>query len=192
MSTQIFANLPVIETERLLLRKLRSEDAVGLFEMLSDPLVTKYTPREPHQSIEETQSLLQQWISQHERNEVSRWGMVHKSDSKLIGLCGFISWDTTDKRAEIAYISARKYWGWGYMTEAVREVISFGFQAMGLNRIEALCEPENISSIRVLEKAGMYFEGKLREYKYDKEAFHTVSIYSILKHEWEQGVKGHL
>jgi [ribosomal protein S5]-alanine N-acetyltransferase len=167
-----------------MLRKLVEADATALFTILSDPEVIKYTPRQLHQSIEETKKLLLQWITLYEQNEVSRWGIVHKADQIVIGICGFISWDKIDKRTEIAYILARKYWGQGYMTEAVQEVIKFGFEVMGLNRIEALCEPENRGSIRVLEKANMHYEGRLREYKFDKGTFHTVDMYSTLKRDW--------
>lgn len=184
----IFTHLPQFETKRLLLRKLVGADATALYEILSDPEVTQYTPRHPHQSLEETKELLTQWLSLYEQDEVSRWGVEHKIEQKVIGVCGFITWEKRDRRAEIAYISARNYWGQGYMTEAVEAVIRFGFEEMGLNRVEALCEPENKGSIRVLEKAGMRYEGRLREYQFDKGVFHTVDMYAILKRDWEAAV----
>ncbi len=123
-------------------------------------------------------------MARYARQELSRWGVVHKVDQKVIGLAGFIDWQIADTRAEIAHLLARNYWGQGYMTEAVRAVLAFGFRKMALNRIEALCEPENIGSVRVLEKVGMQLEGMLREYKFDKGVYHTVGIYAILRSEW--------
>jgi ribosomal-protein-alanine N-acetyltransferase len=183
-SNKIFANLPQIETDRLLLRKMVETDVTALFAILSDPEVIKFTPRQPHQSIEDTRALLHRWIALYEQNEVSRWGIVHKNHQVVIGVCGFVNWNKINQRGEIAYILARKYWRQGYTTEAIQEVIKFGFGVMGLNRIEALCEPENRGSIRVLEKVNMQYEGRLREYQFDKGIFHTVDMYSMLRRDW--------
>jgi ribosomal-protein-alanine N-acetyltransferase len=91
-------------------------------------------------------------------------------------------------RAEIGYVIGRKYWGEGLMTEAVKEVIRFGFERMNLNRIQATCFPENIGSYRVMEKAGMKFEGTLREQMFIKGRFQDLKLYSILRKEYyEQG-----
>ena len=160
------------------------KDVTGLFAILSDPEVLKYTPRQVHKSINETNALLHRWIDSYEQNEVSRRGIVHKNYKVVIGVCGFINWNKIDQRGEIAYILARKFWGQGYIPEAIQEVIKFGFEVMKLNRIEALCEPENRGSIRVLEKVNMHHEGRLRDYQFDKGAFHAVEMYSILRREW--------
>ena len=71
------------------------------------------------------------------------------------------------------------------MTEAVRTVIAFGFCTMQLNRVQALCEIENVASARVMEKVGMTFEGSLREYMFFKEHYRNLKMYSILRGEWD-------
>jgi ribosomal-protein-alanine N-acetyltransferase len=71
------------------------------------------------------------------------------------------------------------------MTEAVRTVIAFGFCTMQLNRVQAICEVENVASARVMEKVGMTFEGRLREYMFFKEHHRNLKMYSILRGEWD-------
>jgi len=85
---------------------------------------------------------------------------------------------------EIAYALSRKYWRKGLMTEAVKEVIKFGFEKMNLNRIYARCFPENIGSYRVMEKAEMQFEGILRKQMFIKGKFQDMKLYSILRREY--------
>lgn len=122
-------------------------------------------------------------MDQYRNHQVAPWGVVHKGNMKLIGTCGFIYWIPDHARAEIGYALSRTYWGEGYMTEAVREVISFGRRTMELNRIEARCRTENTASARVLEKVGMKFEGILRRHIFSKGAYHDMKMYSILRSE---------
>jgi len=180
----IFDDLSVLETGRLLLRKMSLSDAEDLFEYASDPEVAKYTTWQAHESIEDTKCFLNSVMDQHKNRQVAPWGVIHKEDKKLIGTCGFVYWDLPNSRAEIAYALSRKYWRKGYMTEAVREVITFGFRTMELNRIEARCKIKNIASARVMEKVGMRFEGILRQHMFAKGTYHDLKIYSILKEEW--------
>jgi ribosomal-protein-alanine N-acetyltransferase len=80
---------------------------------------------------------------------------------------------------------ARRLWNQGLMTEAVREIVRFGFERMNLNRIEARCKIANVGSARVMEKVGLSFEGVLREHQYAKGVFEDLKLYSILRSEWQ-------
>lgn len=180
----IFSDLPVLETQRSRLRKLRLDDAQDLFEYACDPEVAKYTTWTAHESIEDSEYFLELVIEEYKNREVSSWGIEHKADQKLIGTCGFVSCTLDDNRAEIGYALSRKYWGKGYMTEVVREIIAFGFCVMQLNRIEARCKLENMASARVMEKVGMKYEGILRQHLFVKGAYHDLKMYSILRQEW--------
>lgn len=95
--------------------------------------------------------------------------MEEKTSNKCIGTVGFVSWDIKNARAELGNALSRACWNRGYMTEAVKAVIGFGFEKMGLVRIEARCNPDNIGSSRVMEKEGMTFEGILRKQLLSKE-----------------------
>lgn len=182
----VFSDLAPIETERLLLRKMALADAEDMFEYASDPEVTNYTTWYPHTSIEDSRQFLEHITGRYDRHGVAEWGVIHKRDRKFIGTCGYIYWEPQHARAEIGYALSRSYWGQGLMSEAAREVISFGFRNMTLNRVEARCLPENIGSARVLEKSGMNFEGILRQHMYIKGRYIDLKMYAIVRSDWSK------
>jgi len=184
----IFSNIPILYTKSLILKKMTLKDAEDLFEYASDPEVTKYVTWAPHKSIDDSIDFLKSVLRRYENNEVSEWGIVYKENNKFIGTCGYVLWVPVHSLAEIAYALSGEYWGKGLMTEAVKEVIKYGFEKMNLNRIYARCFVENIGSQKVLEKVGMKFEGILREQMFIKSKFSDMKIYSILRKEYhEQG-----
>lgn len=181
---EIFGDLPILETDRLILRKIKLSDTQDLFEYASDPEVARCVTWDYHKSIEDSINYLRSVIQKYRNKEISEWGIVYKENNKFIGTCGYLWWNTTHARAEIAYALARRYWNRGLMTEAVKQVIKFGFEKMMLNRIEARCMLENIASQRVLEKVGMFFEGVMREVIFVKGSYHDLRVYSILRREY--------
>ncbi|MBW3584991.1 MAG: GNAT family N-acetyltransferase [Cyanobacteria bacterium 0813] len=184
----ILAHLPSIETERLLLRKITLNDASDMFEYASNPEVSQYTMWSTHTSIEDTKYFLQSLTKMYKRRELVDWGIVHKAEKKFIGTCGFVEWSMTHSRAEIGYALSRRYWGEGYMSEAVNAVIEFGFREMSLNRIMGRCEVHNIASALVMEKVGMQMEGILRQHLFVKDRYWDLKIYSILREEFFENI----
>jgi [ribosomal protein S5]-alanine N-acetyltransferase len=180
----ILAYLPTIETERLLLRKITLNDANDMFEYTSDPQVSEFTTWSTHSSIEDSKYFLKTLVKMYKRRELVDWGIVHKAEKKFIGTCGFVEWRMTHSRAEIGYALSRRYWGEGYMSEAVSAVIDFGFREMQLNKILARCEVNNIASARVMEKVGMKLEGILRQQLFVKGRYWDLKAYSILREEF--------
>jgi ribosomal-protein-alanine N-acetyltransferase len=181
----VFGDLPVLETDRLVLRRMEAGDVEDLFAYASDPKVAQYTSWPAHRTIQDSHEFLAYVLELYEKGEVAPWGVVHRSESRLVGTCGFLDWYQDSFRAEIGYALASKYWGQGLMTEAVRAIFTFGFETMQLNRIQGRCEVENIASIRVMEKAGMRREGVLREHEFAGGRFLDIAIYAILGSEWE-------
>ena len=116
--------------------------------------------------------------------DVAAWGLVDKRDDRVIGTCGFTNWDPESKKAEIGYALSRERWGRGYITEAVTEAVGYGFKAMDLDRIEAMCDAQNLGSARVMDKTGMSFEGLMRGYGFWKNEYHDIKLYSILRREY--------
>ena len=180
----IFDNLPTLHTKSLILRKMTLEDAEDLFEYASDPEVTRYVTWEPHKSVNDSINFLKSALQKYENKKVSEWGIIYKENNKFIGTCGYVLWVPVHSLAEIGYALSREYWGRGLMTETVKEVIRFGFEKMNLNRVYARCFMENIGSQKVLEKAGMKFEGILREQMFVKGLFRDMKIYSVLRKEY--------
>lgn len=183
---KLFRSLPEIATPRLLLRKFRRGDAAAVFAYASDPEVARYTIWDHHRSIKTTRRFVDLVLKAYRQGQPAPWAIVLRSNDKLIGAIGLRNWAVDHSRAEVGYVLARDYWGQGYVSEALHAVLEFGFSRMSLNRIEAKCVPENLGSIRVLEKAGMQCEGLLRDYEFVKGAYQDLNIYSILKREFRK------
>jgi len=182
---QVFRDLPRLETERIILRKMSLRDVSDLFEYASEPEVTKYVTWDYHRTVADSKYFLNLVLQKYKDHDVSPWGMVLKENNKLIGTCGYAWWMPENYRAEFGYALSMKYWNQGLMTEAVREIIRFGFETMELNRIEARCKTDNLASEKVMQKCGMKFEGIMRQQMHVKDEYHDLKMYSILKKEYQ-------
>jgi [ribosomal protein S5]-alanine N-acetyltransferase len=177
---KIFVNLPVLETERLILRKIEAGDHKAVFEYSSDPEVAQFMTWDAHKTPENSKHLVKFIMKRYKDNKPANWAVILKSDNKLIGTCGFVSSFPANKRAEISFAIRKDCWGRGYATEAVKKTIEFGFKEIKYNRIEAFCDVENKASSRVMEKCGMKPEGVLRQYAHLKGKFRDMKCYAIL------------
>lgn len=181
-------NIPVLESERLRLRRMEWADAEGLFRYWSDPEVVKYMNISPFASVEDTLEMINLLNGLSESEDTLRWGIELKEEGILIGSCGFNVWELSGSyRGEIGYDLGREYWGHGYMSEALRMLLSYGFMTMGLNRIEALVHPDNTHSRQLLQAFQFREEGLLREYQKTDEGFIDLLMYSLLKREFYMG-----
>ena len=150
------------ETRRLRLRKPILEDAEAIFRQYAqDPEVTKYLTWHPNRSIDETREFLRLCIAAWEQGRSFQWAIVEKKTDRLIGMVGF---RVDGHKWELGYVLARKSWGRGYMTEAVKALVAWALKRPEVYRIWAVCDIENPASARVMEKAGMYREGTLRRW----------------------------
>jgi ribosomal-protein-alanine N-acetyltransferase len=183
-NVRVKPQFPELSTERLILRKMTEKDARMLFQIWSDEEVTKYMNMNSFRNIEQTLYMVDFLNSLFKKKEGIRWGLIRKKDNKLIGTCGFNTWIKRSSRGEIGYELGRKYWGNGYTTEALKEVIRFGFEETLLNRVEAFVVPEAFRSIKVLEKLGFKKEGTLREYGFWNNRYWDEHIYSLLRKDW--------
>ncbi len=181
---EVLKDLPTLETDRLILRKMTPDDAEAVFAYASDSEVSRYVLWETHRSIEDSRAFLDLTTSKYESGGEPDWGIVYKGDHHFVGTCGIVSWEPYHARAELGYALSRDYWGRSLMAEAVRAIISFGFKKMNLNRIEARCIAENVASARVMEKAGMLYEGTLRQRELVKGEHRDMKVYSILRDEY--------
>ena len=183
----IFKDLPVLETDRLKLRPLSMRDVNDVFEYASMPEVSKNVTWDYHRNIADSMAFVKSILYQYDQGLPSPWGIVYKSQHKLIGTGGFHNVNYEYKKAEVGYAISAKFWNMGLMTEALSEMLRFGFNVMQFNRIEALCKLQNTSSEKVMQKCNMKFEGILREHIFVKDEFHDLKIYSVLKSEFENG-----
>lgn len=176
--------MPTLETKRLLLRKLQPEDAADVLEFLSDPQVTRFTRYETLTSLDDATQFIRTISDDCAHGEKLIWGIVPKAEKKVIGLTGFAEWPVPGVSSELIYLLSQSFWCQGYVLETSEGLLRFGFLTVQFHRIQAVCNTENFSSIRVLEKMGMVFEGVLREFRFEKGAFQSYGMYSMLRHEW--------
>ena len=170
-----------LETERLLLRPWRMEDAEDMFYgWATDPEVTKYMTWNPHENIEQTRAILSLWLKQYEKPERVAFAITLKDSNTLIGgidVVGYI-----DGVPVIGYDLAKKYWNNGYMTEACKCVIDFLF-SRGFNIIKIDAVNENIGSNKVIQKCGGQFIGQEIEDWSQKNCQMTINHYVFKKNK---------
>lgn len=151
-----------LETERLILRPPVIEDAEDIFKKYSsDTEVTKYLVWTPHRDKEETLNFLSKCIVSWEDKAAFPYCILLKKNCELIGM---IEMRPSPPKVEVGYVSARSYWGNGYMTEALSAIVNEALKNEDIFRVFALCDTENYSSRRVLEKAGLNLEAILKKY----------------------------
>ena len=177
----IFSHLPVLETERLILRPMRMSDARDLFAYASDPEVSRHVLWDTHRSLRDSRRFLRAALRQYRQGLPGSFAITLRESGRMIGTIGFMWINTEYQSAEVGYSLSREYWNRGIMTEALRKVVRFGFEELRLNRIEAQHELTNPASGRVMAHAGMLYEGTLRQRVKNKGHFSDVALYAILK-----------
>ncbi len=174
-----------LETERLILRQMTLDDTQAIYKHFSDDDVTRYMDIASLKSTKEAEEIIQYYLDRVDKQECYRWAIIRKSDKSFLGTCGFNSWiKHRGSRSEIGYDLSKEYWGQGYMSEALKVLIQYGFEKMELNRIEALVLLDATRSVNVLTKLGFTKEGILRQYGYWKGQFWDEYIFSLLREDW--------
>ncbi len=182
--SKIFRNPPQIETERLLFRGMQVRDTADMYEYSSDPRTVEYLLWSVHDSISYTRSYLSYIEGQYKQGRFYDWAVILKDENKMIGTGGYTAVDEKNAVGQIGYVLNPSYWNRGYGTEIAKELLSFGFNVLKLNRIEALYMQKNERSRHVMEKCGMTFEGISREMLFVKGAFRDIGRCAILKSEY--------
>jgi len=172
--------LPILETERLVLRPFTLADAPDIFEYNSDPAVTDFLFWGPHKKLQETEEYLNWVLQQYETGEDGPWGIEWRETGKIIGNIHLMDMDAKHCKAEVGFVLARAYHNQGIITEALKAVLNFALGELGLNRVEGFCAVDNLASAAVMRKAGMKREGRMRQYLFQKGAFRDFYVYSKL------------
>ena len=176
-----FKPFPVLETERLVLRRVVSSDVNEMFVLRSDTEIMKYIPRPLVTNLQEAHDHIASIDSKIESSEGINWGITLKGNDTLIGVAGFYKINAENYRAEIGYILHPTYSGLGLVSEAVKKLIEFGFTTMNLHSIEAVIAPENYASAKVLEKNAFTQEGLFKENQYFEGRYLDSAVYSLLR-----------
>jgi [ribosomal protein S5]-alanine N-acetyltransferase len=173
------------ETERLILRRLEKDDALriqqfaGAYEVAYNTLMMPH-PYEDGLAEGFIESVNEDW----DKGQSYTFCIAGKSDNLLMGVIG-INPVESNRNAEIGYWIGVPFWNKGYVTEAARRVLQFGFEDLNLNRIHAAYFKRNPASGRIMEKLGMTYEGTMRQHYLRFGEFVDVGYYSILRSEYD-------
>lgn len=174
-----------LETERLILRSFEKTDGPAMYRnWCSDPEVTRFLSWPCHASEEVSKELAAHWEEEAKAPDWYQWAIVPRDSGEPVGSLGVVRRRDEIALCELGYCIGKAWWGQGLMTEAVKAVIRYLFEAVGANRIEAHHDVNNPASGRVMRKAGMTFEGILRQAGRNNTGICDIAVYSILKKEY--------
>jgi ribosomal-protein-alanine N-acetyltransferase len=179
------SDFPKLNTERLVLREILPSDAASLLAIHGDPETMKWFGTDPILDIHQAQQLVQNFAAWRELpNPGTRWGIQVAGEWALVGSCGLFKWNRAWKSCSLGYELARAAHGQGYMQEALLRIIDWGWREMSLNRIEAQVHPDNLASLRVLEKLGFKQEGRMRQGGYWLGQYQDLLALALLRQDW--------
>jgi ribosomal-protein-alanine N-acetyltransferase len=186
-----------IETERLVLRDFVGEDWEAVYAYAADPEVVRYLWWGPRSAWETRAYLAHMLVAQRRQPRLlCELAMVRRADNRLIGACdltlggageGEMGTLAADE-ADLGYVLGRDAWGQGYATEAALALVTAGFTHLGLRRIVATCDPENVASAHVLEKAGLRRVAYLPRHQQAKGRWWDALLYELTATAWRDGM----
>ena len=174
-----------LETARLRLRRFKISDAEKMFRnWAGDPEVTKYLTWQTHRDISDSEQILSDWTASYSRENFYNWCIVLKAASEPIGSIASHAVNEDLNMAHIGYCIGRKWWGQGYVSEALSELVRFFFEEIGANRIEARYDSRNVNSGKVMAKAGLIYEGTMRQADRNNQGICDASYHAILAEDY--------
>ena len=184
---EAFREFPVLKTKRLILRQPTMKDVEWYYEYFSRPeIVWGGGEPGPKNMSAARKEFMKYLIDLYRKRRGFRWIITLKEEGRPIGTLGFYKWvPSASYQAEMGYDLEKEHWGEGIMTEAMKAVVSFGFEKMELNRIEVYVMPRNKRSIRMISNLGFKREGLLRQRFFDEFGNYADDIlFSMLRSDW--------
>lgn len=175
-----------LETERLILRKTRQNDAEPMFKnWANDERVTKYLTWAPYESVEQLETTYHKFLLENkDKPDFYDWKIELKEIGEPIGSIGVVQLREDVESAVIGYCLGYNWWHKGIMSEAFKEIIRFLFEDVGLNRIESYHDPRNPHSGDVMKKCGLVYEGTARQADKNMQGICDKVHYAILKGDY--------
>ena len=181
--------LPIIETERLILRQIQNSDAQDLYEYSKQKIVGENAGWSFHQSIAESKAIIRLFNDKRHFGQLGVYAIVLKENNKMIGTIELHTY-VKGHKAELGYALNPAYWGNGFVVEASKYLIAYGFDVLRLKRIECYTFVENIRSKRVCEKLGLTFEGtRKKAYQLYDGSIHDDIAYAIIDDEYYNRIR---
>jgi len=174
-----------LETERLLLRRVTPADVTEVLELRSNPDTMRYIPRPLLTNTEKALAHIQMIEDKIENNIGINWAITLKGNPKLLGIIGHYRIQPENHRSEIGYMLLPQYSGQGITTEAIKAVLKYGFEVLNMHSIEAIIDPQNFASERVLQKNGFVKEAHILKNELWEGKFIDTAIYSLLRRNFK-------
>lgn len=175
---------PELGSERLLLRQPSRSDVDAVLQTFRDPEVIRYYNVDLMDRRDDAAALIESRRRRYEMGYGIRWSIYLRDSRQYVGSCGYEVIHTPWRHAEIGYELAKAHWGNGYMTEALRAIVTYGFRTLDMHRIEAQVEPANAASRAVLRRLGFREEGLARQRGYWRGEFHDLIQFGLLESEF--------
>lgn len=176
---------PELTTERLLLRPVRREDAPALAEIANDSDISAKLSSMPYPyTLEDAKEFIEKTHKGYAQSKVAEFCIVKKSSQKLTGMIA-MGFNAKNNHATVGYWLGKAYWGRGYMTEALHEIVRFGFEQLQLHRIAGHHFHNNPASGNVMQKVGMKLEGRRVEHFKKGDLYLDILDYGLLRRDWE-------
>ena len=175
-----------ISTSRLTLRFLNEADLPSAYDIFSNPEVMRYWAYPAWTDPAQAQQWLIRIQDGYQTGDALQLGIERDTDQILVGTCTLFQFHAASRRAEIGYALGRRYWGLGYMHEALQALLQHAFDRLDLNRLEADIDPRNLASARTLERLGFQKEGYLRERWIVNDEVSDTALYGLLRREWRR------
>jgi ribosomal-protein-alanine N-acetyltransferase len=175
-----FNPFPLLETERLVLRKTTFEDAQSYFELRSNAAAMKHICKPLQTSIEESKAMIYKINEMLSLNDGISWAVCLKTDNIMIGSVSFHRIEKEHYRAEIGYMIHPDYWRQGIVSEALQAIINYGFNTIQFHSIEAHIDPTNIGSEKLLQKFSFVKEAYFKENYFYNGQFLDTAVYSLI------------
>ncbi len=175
-----------LETERLLLRRVAPTDVNEIIELRGNTETMKFIPRPLVTNTEEALAHYHLINDKIESNEGINWAITIKGNPKLIGIMGHYRIQLEHYRSEVGYMILPQFNGQGITAEALKAVLAYGFDDMGLHSVEGVLDAENHSSERVLQKSGFVKEAHFLENECYNGVFRDSLVYSLLKKKFKR------
>ena len=174
-----------IETDRLILRRYKIEDADAMYKnWASDSEVTKFLTWQPHPSVDVSRSIIEDWLKKYSDEKYYQWAIVLKDNgNEPIGGISVVHMNEDISMVHIGYCLGRAWWRRGIMSEALKAVTNFMFDTVEVNRVEARHDPRNPNSGKVMQKCGMKYEGTLRSADRNNQGICDACYYALLRSE---------
>lgn len=183
---------PELATARLRLREITMDDVEWFLRHFAVPEIVHGQGYAAPAGLDEAREQLALYIVDlYKRGDGLRWGIAFMGSDDLVGSAGLYDWDREVRSAEAGYDLVPSHWGRGIMTEALTAILDYGFDVMGLNRVQVLAMPRNARSLRLAERLGFVREGVLREHGHDESgALVDDVVLSLLRREWKARTAG--